>query len=99
MLIRSQDKKILTKFETITIFPAIDFNNEAKENEKIMITYTKRIGANSIGTYSSEEKALKVLDMIQEAYLKNAQANLSAGTLTVNKNTVFQMPQDDEVEA
>ena len=40
-----------------------------------------------LGTYSSEEKSLKVLDMIQE-FIKTR----------VNEDMVFQMPNDNEVK-
>lgn len=73
--IRSQDKKILANVITAgvdvgrNIFAFIN-NDKA---EPIVI-----------GTYSTEEKALKVLDAIQNAILIDF--------------IVFQMPQNDEVE-
>lgn len=56
-----------------------------------------------MGNYSSEEKAVEVLDMIQNAYVcclwteshydMAAQANVSD---VVANNVVFEMPQDSE---
>lgn len=55
--------------------------------------------SNILGTYSSKEKALKVLDMIQNyinepTYLYHLDGEEDASYM----KAVFQMPQDDEVE-
>lgn len=69
MWIRSQDRKILTEIHDVEI--DIGF---------------KVWGSGSlIGEYSTEEKALTVLDMIEKVSMYSG-------------NTLFQMPQDDEVE-
>ena len=60
----------------------------------------------SIGLYSSEEKALKVLDMIQEKYLSYMELNggmMATANFYIQPNMwnmpkVFQMPADEEVE-
>ena len=49
----------------------------------------------NLGHYSTEEKALKVLDMICEK-IKIAEFNVEPVFYVVNQ--VFQMPQDDEVK-
>lgn len=49
-----------------------------------------------LGKYSTEEKALKVLDMICEK-IKIAEFNVEPIFYVVNQ--IFQMPQDEEVEA
>lgn len=69
MWVRSQDRKKLTEIHDVTIY------------------HDKQIwaGCSFIGEYSTEEKSLKVLDMIQE-------------NLEYPYNEVFQMPQDEEVE-
>lgn len=78
MLIRSQDKETL-----------INFNNSIAVNTMVDIGgATKMYCSYScddyvIGHYSSKEKAMKVLDMIQEAY--------------VNGHIDYQMPADSEV--
>lgn len=73
MLIRSQDKTKLVDLAGKTI--SIDRANA------IGITY-----ANSnvlLGKYTSKEKAMKVLDMVQESY--------------INGHIDYQMPEDSEV--
>lgn len=60
MLIRSQDKEILANMEgPIAIEILSDGNGHTT-------MYWK--DSYALGTYSSKEKAIKVLDMIQEAY-------------------------------
>lgn len=69
MWVRSQDRKILTEIHDVTIY------------------HDKQIwaGCSFIGEYSTEEKALLVLDMIQE-------------NLEYPYYNVFQMPADTEVD-
>lgn len=69
MRIRSQDRKKLTEIHDVTIY------------------HDKQIwaGCSFIGEYSTEEKALLVLDMIQE-------------NLEYPYYNVFQMPADTEVD-
>ena len=69
MWIRSQDKKILTEIHDVEI----DSVNQIWGSGSF------------IGEYSTKEKALLVLDMIEEV-------SMYAG------NTLFQMPADEEVE-
>lgn len=69
MWIRSQDRKKLKEINDVTIY------------------HDKQIwaGCSFIGEYSTEEKALLVLDMIEKVSMYSG-------------NTLFQMPADDEVE-
>lgn len=62
MLIRSQDKEILINFNNS---PAIKIM-ETKGDVTIICSDTYETFV--IGNYSTREKAMKVLDMIQEAY-------------------------------
>lgn len=66
MLIRSQDKTALVKFENIVI------NLKLPESLKVIcwsLQDAQRSGGYFVlGEYSTKEKAMKVLDMIQEAY-------------------------------
>lgn len=71
MWIRSQDRKKLTEIHDVTIY----------RDKQIWA------GCSFIGEYSTEEKALKVLDEIQELIYFNAKHN----------GFTYQMPQDDEV--
>jgi|GEM_PF-1439475 len=76
MWIRSQDKKILIKAICIYLCGENHICASSVEGDRWYI-----------GKYSSEEKALKVLDMIQKRI-----CDYQLGGL-------FKMPQDDEVEA
>lgn len=66
MLIRSQDKTALVKFENIVI------NLKLPESLRVIcwsLQDAQRSGGYFVlGEYSAKAKALKVLDMIQEAY-------------------------------
>ena len=95
MLIRSQDGKTLTNFDFINIYPSENLViHNPDENEHVeMIAFIGR-GSSFLGGYSNEEKAMKVLNMIQEEYEK-ANTYYCDGYVP---NIVFQMPQDDEVE-
>lgn len=60
MLIRSQDKRMIVNFEnicTVSAFPE-------KDSEDIYVE--DGTGSLMVGRYSTKEKAIKVLDMIQE---------------------------------
>ena len=66
MLIRSQDKTALVKFENIVV------NLKLPDSLNVIcwsLQDAQRSGGYFIlGRYSTKEKAMKVLDMIQEAY-------------------------------
>lgn len=94
MWIRSQNKRILSDINEVLIC-SVD------ENKCIISGFWDK-GSDTLGIYSSEEKALKVLDEIQDAiedtyYYKID--NIGHGTYALGKGVeVYQMPQDDEVE-
>lgn len=74
MLIRSQNKEVLVAFESL---PDIEVSGG-------VISARRDIGwCCLLGEYSTREKAMKVLDMIQEAY--------------VNGHIDYQIPEDSEV--
>lgn len=75
--IRSQNKLKLTECKEIIIDQNDCF-------EYIFEGYAIDDIPTILGTYSTEEKAIKVLDMIQEH-------------IATHSNKVFQMPQDEEV--
>lgn len=62
MLIRSQDKTILLNFSNSTVVYI------AKNDKGFAILSLENENRYRLGKYSSEAKAMKVLDMIQEAY-------------------------------
>lgn len=86
MIIRSQDKrKIIPLNQPVYIETVVD-------EWKIS---TERY---FLGTYSTEEKAIKVLDMICEKYKEPiVRANYTDNESLIYANSVFQMPQDSEV--
>lgn len=92
MLIRSQDKMSLVKFENIVI----NINNI---NGKEIICWSQMNPGEdeyiSLGHYSTKAKAMKVLDMIQEAYCKFM--SVKNDDAWGGKESVFYMPADSEV--
>lgn len=77
MLIRSQNKAILLNFSNLTVAYIV------KNDGGFVILSLENENRYKLGKYSSEAKAMKVLDMIQEAY--------------VNGHIDYQMPEDSEV--
>jgi hypothetical protein len=96
MLIRSQDKESMFTLE---------HNGGLWIHEPYEQFEIEAVGFGSIGSYSSKEKAIKVLDMIQAAYESScycdhafdSAAQVQRPYIFV-RNEVFQMPQDSEVE-
>jgi hypothetical protein len=82
MWIRSHDKKILIKAVCIYLCGENHICASTVEGDRWYI-----------GKYSSEEKALKVLDMIQNLIQEQIRLHIDWQI-----GGVFQMPQDDEVE-
>ena len=63
MLIRSQDKKMIINTDNLDAI--------CIENKNAISAYSGDISTRStIAIYSTEEKAIKVLDMIEEAYAR-----------------------------
>ena len=90
MLIRSQDKRMIVNFDnicTVSAFPE-------KNSEDIYVE--DGTGSLMIGRYSTKAKAIKVLDMIQEAYERYEYEKAFKTGLTLFET--FQMPEDSEVE-
>ncbi len=94
MLIRSQDKTALVKFENIVV------NLKLPDSLKVIcwsLQDAQRSGGYFIlGEYSTKAKAMKVLDMIQEAYCKFM--SVKNDDAWSGKESVFYMPEDSEVE-
>lgn len=78
MLIRSQDKETLINFNNSIV---IDIMDNIKGGTKMVCSYS--CDDYVIGKYSTKAKAMKVLDMIQEAY--------------INGHIDYQIPADSEV--
>ena len=87
MWVRSQDRKKLTEIHDVTIY------------------HDKQIwaGCSFIGEYSTEEKALKVLDEIQkyigsERFYSTTKGISEQQSISIENTNVFKMPQDEDVE-
>ena len=90
MLIRSQDKTILLNFSNSTVVYI------AKNDKDFVILSLENGNRYRFGKYSSEAKAMKVLYMIQEAYYEFMAVRND--DMWNGKESVFQMPEDSEVE-
>lgn len=93
MLIRSQNKMSLVKFENIVV------NINTINGKEIICWSQMNPGEDeyiSLGHYSTKAKAMKVLDMIQEAYERYEYEKAFKTGLTLFET--FQMPEDSEVE-
>ena len=82
MLIRSQDKKSITSCLELKII----------EGEDICTS-----GGKILGHYSTEEKAIKVLDMICSACDDIEYAQFRGSSKENFCSPIFEMPQDEEV--
>lgn len=98
MLIRSQDKTKIINIKNVSV---IDFFSM---NGVFAISVEALDASCSIAEYSTKAKAMKVLDMIQEAYSEyQIMLNFSVSYLHEFKEktdgfAIFQMPEDSEVE-
>ena len=86
MLIRSQDKETLTNLNNSVVVNIVDIGGVVK----MVCSYS--CDDYVIGHYSSKAKAMKVLDMIQEAYMdfessKITRTGLAAATYTGSYDT------------
>nr|DAU67502.1 MAG TPA: hypothetical protein [Caudoviricetes sp.] len=90
MLIRSQNKAFLLNFSNLTVAYIV------KDDENFVVSSLESENRYSLGKYSSEAKALKVLDMIQEAYCKFM--SVKNDDAWDGKESVFYMPENSEVE-
>lgn len=86
MLIRTQDRKRLVDITGMIINVSLI---NTKYNVDAISNHTGNEFYKPLGVYSTEEKAIKVLDMIQETY---KDANYYHRGFVENK--VFEMPTD-----
>lgn len=98
MLIRSQSKTSLVNMDRVNLIYIAGGNT-------IQAFYSEN-DSDTLGIYSTEEKAIKVLDMIQDkyaSYMSLQGGQMLTQDLFVNPNywvlpKVFEMPADEEVE-
>lgn len=95
--IRSQDKTSLVECEAIYIIKQVDD------------VYCMFINCSILGRYSTKEKVIKVLDMIEDhktsirnidddlVFRSDIVSDINQSQVTLLNNT-FQMPEDNEVE-
>ena len=88
MLIRSQNKRILINMNNVSSI-------EVGDNELRIFTDDGET-IYDLGSYSTKAKAMKVLDMIQEAYERYEYEKVFKTGLTLFET--FKMPEDSEVE-
>ena len=91
MLIRSQNKELLVNFN---VSAGIEIE---ERNTKTVVTSYITGCSYLLGEYSTKEKAMKVLDMIQEAYERYEYEKVFKTGLTLFET--FQMPENSEVES
>lgn len=101
MIIRSQNKKTIRNFNLIS---DLFISKDEKGGWEIIACYPyyaqSDCGFAVIGTYSTEEKAIKALDMICEQYMKNQALYIDRenNARVIPQNSVFHMPADEDVE-
>lgn len=94
MIIRSQRKGMILNMDCIAKIYVDDVLQENTKIFKYGIVADKEI----IAVYSTEEKAVKVLDMMQEAYSRMEDIKCGAVQAQKYDSFCFQMPADEDVE-
>lgn len=98
MIIRSQDKKSIINFDNLEAVKLneiqISISNDWWDFEIRYYNFKEK--GELLGIYSTYEKAIKVLDMIQKAY--NSIETMKIDKCAWRDNHYFQMPSDEEVE-
>jgi len=91
MLIRTQDKNGLINLNNIDLITTGGGQN--------IFAYFAGTQPQILGMYSTQEKAVKVLDMIQDFYNKCFAFSMGNDGYyhDVSESKVFQMPKDEEV--
>ena len=94
MLIRSQDKERIMDY----IRASVGIDHEVSEGNDIWISIVYSENAcGLLGKYSSKEKALKVLDMIQEAYEEACYAEKTVAELLRKFSEVPKVERDKKI--
>lgn len=90
MLIRTQNKIALVNLDLIDTIIYDD-------TQDVIFAYSPGNIPMDLGDYAGKEKAIKVLDMIQEQY-SECQKQKCGRSVVFKEDFVFQMPKDSEVE-
>lgn len=88
MIIRSQNKKYIVNLDNII---------EIAVHDKNVVCNGSYSHVGLLGAYSTEEKAIKVLDMIQDEYCRTEDVKCGAVQAQKYDSFCFNMPQDSEV--
>ena len=96
MWIRSQNKEALVEAKTIFISEK-ELRNYNREVTNVLYCINS-IENSCLGIYTSKEKALKVMDIIEDVIIDVESMRINVAYIDVGE-FVFNMPQDDEVEA
>lgn len=85
MIIRSQNKGILLNINGVSSIYVCELTYSDTKNTVFMVKTEKC----ALGTYSTEEKAIKVLDMIQNAYcrMKSCDVTMCGIAVDVSKQS------------
>lgn len=101
MIIRSQDKKSITNFAQLTDISIHPINTNNSCYYSVVACYPFAIENDysnmSLGRYSTEEKAIRVLDIIAEEYVYCERCRARGEEAGNIPSYVFRMPQDSEV--
>ena len=90
MIIRSQNKKCIVNLDNIM---------EIAVHDKKVVCSGSYSCVGLLAIYSTEEKAIKVLDMIQNKYFEHMTLEQNGTIMGIlEKPKVFQMPADEDVE-
>ena len=95
MLIRSQDKEKIIILQNVG---SISIRFISENGYAIDAMFTGKTGE-TIAHYFSKEKAIKVLDMIQNAYVNYQYSKWVGYERETVIDCIFEMPQDEEVQA
>jgi hypothetical protein len=94
MLIRSQNKQGIYNMDVISAIDFADSSNSLTHQIYVLINGREYL----LGRYSTKEKAIAVLDMIEKKYLEPSYINdVGGGEYAKYERSVFQMPEDNEV--
>lgn len=96
--VRSQDKEILVEASNFRICEGWLANGKIAYYTIDVDVPHEEPFTFEIGKYSTKEKALKVLDMIQESRIPKIRFNVDGKIEQITGEETFVMPQDDEVK-
>lgn len=88
--IRSQDKEFLMKFDNINLGLDVDSN----ESYRLFTFVGGAVTSFTLGIYNSRERALEVLDEIQELLEPVNVVEVSKKEAVIGANILYEMPEE-----